>query len=75
MWTNKCQLLLPKNTLYTRFLSVNVSKREYIAFNIDTTSIGVILLQISVNVTTSENKIETVSNIWNNYYRKGKAVN
>lgn len=44
--------------------SVNVSNIEYIAFNIETTSIGVILLQISVNVTTSENNIETLLNIF-----------
>lgn len=52
-----------KNTLYTRFLSVKVSNSEYMAFNMDTTSIGEILLQISVKVTTSENKIDTLSNI------------
>jgi hypothetical protein len=37
---------------------------EYIAFSIETTSIGVIRLQISVKVTTSENNIETLSNIY-----------
>lgn len=52
-----------KNTLYTRFLSVKVSNSEYMAFNMDTTSIGEIRLQISVKVTTSENKIDTLSNI------------
>lgn len=36
---------------------------EYIAFSMDTTSIGVMRLQISVNVTTSENNIETLPNI------------
>lgn len=44
--------------------SVNVSNIEYIAFSIETTSIGVIRLQISVNVTTSENNIETLLNIF-----------
>lgn len=46
------------------FLSVNLSNMEYIPFSMDTTSMGLIRLQISVNVTTSENKIETLSNIW-----------
>lgn len=50
-------------TLYTLLRSVSVSNIEYIPFNIDTTSMGVIRLQISVNVTTSENNIETLSNI------------
>lgn len=40
-----------------------MSNSEYIAFSIETTSIGVILLHISVNVTTSEKSIETLSNI------------
>lgn len=52
-------------TLYTLFLSVKVSNIEYMPFNIDTTSIGVIRLHISVNVTTSEKRIETLSNICN----------
>lgn len=50
-------------TLYTLLRSVSVSNIEYIPLSIDTTSIGVILLQISVKVTTSENNIETLSNI------------
>jgi hypothetical protein len=52
---------LPFGTIVLR--SVSVSKIEYIPFSIETTSIGVIRLQISVNVTTSENKIETLLNI------------
>lgn len=52
------------HTLYTLLLSVSVSNIEYMPFNIETTSIGVIRLHISVNVTTSEKSIETLSNIW-----------
>ena len=37
-------------------------ERPYMAFSIDTTSIGEILLHISVNVTTSLNKTVTHSN-------------
>jgi hypothetical protein len=56
-------LCMRQHTLYTLFLSVRVSKIEYIAFSIETTSIGVIREQISVKVTTSENRMETLSNI------------
>nr|CAD7409786.1 unnamed protein product [Timema poppensis] len=55
----------------TPFLSVSVSKMEYMALSIDTTSMGVILLQISVKVTTSENKIDTLLNICNKYTLQG----
>lgn len=53
-----------KLTLYTLFRSVSSSNIEYMPFSIETTSIGVIRLQISVNVTTSENSIDTLSNIY-----------
>ena len=49
--------------LYTECFSVRLSKIEYIALSIDTTCIGVMREQIWVKVTTSENRIVTMSNV------------
>lgn len=53
-----------QQTLYTPLSSVSRSKMEYMELSIETTSIGLIRLHISVNVTTSLNRIVTHSKTW-----------